>query len=273
MIKWRMLLVFTVLVFLLGGCMASLQPVQVHPEKFSYQPLDCLTAGYSKTYFQSRFMGKTIGIAVAFGPLIGAALWQGLGNYDNKSGDRLAGNNDYEKLLGNFDTSNYFFQRLEQKLASSKYIKLMFAKDIDTANKIISTIKEQKITENTIDDKATKKSYSCVASIKIAYGLGARMGNEQFGFRKYYRPFIRVVGSAKNLSTHEKVWQDTAVVFSEKRYLGGDADAENISSAELISELKTTTHEAVDLLLRSLNGEQLKELPLLVDTNSNDFEF
>jgi hypothetical protein len=273
MLKLRITsILFVGFALVLGGCASSIQSVQINKDKLSPKPYDALAVGYSKTYFQPRFMGKSIGTGILFGPIIGAALWQGIGNYENKSGTRIS-SNDYENLLGDFDTTEYFFQQFEQKINSQKYIKFTFTKDVDTANKIISNIKNDGLTIKSISDGITKDGYPCIAAFKVAYGLGARQGNEQIGFRKYYRPFIRIVGSVKNLSASEVLWQDSVIVFSDKRYLGSDADADKIESAGLILALKSITNEAIDLLIRSINGEQQKEIPILVDTNNADFEF
>ncbi len=262
-----------------GGCAASLPVVKLDKAASPARPYESLAVGYSKSYFQSRFMGKSIGIitgtAVAFGPMvapIGVALWQGLGNYEERVGARTE-SNEYEKLLGDFDTTDFFFRQLELKLRSAQHFRFTFTKDVETAAKIVSTIKQSTATEKAIADRMAGRSYSSVAAFKLSYGLGLRQGSEQLGFRKYYRPFVRVVGSIRNLESNKVIWQDTIIGFSEQRYLGSEADADKIPSGELVSAMKQISTEATDLLLRSLNGDELTDLPVLVDTVNADFEF
>ena len=261
-------IIFIGMLLLFGGCTASLPSVQINKDKLSPKPYDALTAVYSNSYFQSRYLGKSIATSLIGGP----ALWVATGKYDNKDGARIS-SNDYEKLLGDFNTAEYFFRQYEQKVNSSPRIKFIFTKDVETANQIKSNIKSDNSAFKNIADGITKEKYSCIAAFKVSYGLGARQGNEQFGFRKYYRPFILIIGSAKNLSNNEVLWQDSIIVFGEKRYLGSDADADKIESGELILGLKGIANEAIDLLIRSLNGEQQKDIPILVDATNADYEF
>ncbi|MEO5368126.1 MAG: hypothetical protein H7831_17590 [Magnetococcus sp. WYHC-3] len=257
--------------FLLCGC-ASMQTVQINKNKLPAEPYKTLAAGYSKSYFQSRFMGCSIGYHLAFGPIIGAALWQGISDYDVKNGTRQTGN-DYERLLGDFDTTRYFFQQYEQKLKTQKIAKFTFTESPETAATIISCIKGDGNAVTTIKDAKTGEDFPCISAFKLSYGLGARQGNEQLGFRKYYRPYVRVIGSIKKLSTNETLWQDTVIVFADKRYLGGDAAADKINTADLVASMKSVINEAIELTIKSINGDRQADAPVMVDANRSDFEF
>lgn len=271
MAKLRMAVALVAGSLMLGGC-ASMQTVQINKDKLPAESYKTLAAGYSKSYFQSRFMGSSIGYHLAFGPIIGAALWQGISDYDVKNGTRQT-SNDYERLLGDFDTTSYFFKQYEQKLGAQKVAKFTFTESPETAASIISNIKGDGKTITTIKDAKTGEEFPCISAFKVSYGLGARQGNEQIGFRKYYRPYMRVIGSIKKLSTNETLWQDTVIVFADKRYLGGDAEADKINSAELVASMKNITNEAIELTIRSINGERQADAPVMVDVNSSDFEF
>ena len=84
-----------------------------------------------------------------------------------------------------------------------------------------------------------------------------RGGQEQFGFRKVYRPFIRVLGLIKNSATQEVVWQVDMNMYSPSdAYTGGEADAENLSGERLVSAYKQVTRLLCDQVVASLIGER-----------------
>jgi len=268
----KFLVFISTIAFLLGGCATSLQSVKMKEGIVEATPRESLSVMYSKTYFQERFMGKSIGTAIVFGPLIGAVLWHYAGDYENKTAARLE-SSQFEKLLGDFDVSDYFFTQLDQKIIPTKYINLTFTQDINTAQQVLQFIKCDSSKMCVIEDKTIKDRFSCVTALKMAYGLGARQGSEQIGFSKSYRPFIRLIGITKDLNTNAILWRDDIIVFGNKRYKGSDANADRIDREELVSTFKNLTSQSIALLQRSLNGEELGEMPILVDTTSADLDF
>lgn len=266
-----MLVLAATLVF--SGCATSLKSVNMKKEAMGPTPQDSLSLMYCKTYFQERFMGRSIGTAIVFGPLVGAVLWHSIADYEDRTAARLE-SSEYEKLLGDFDVSDYFFGQLNQNLTSSRYIEFVFTEDADTSQKVLEFVKCDSPRECAIIDETIKERFSCVTALKMAYGMGARQGNEQYGFAKSYRPFIRLVGITRSLdATNEVLWREDILVFGDKRYRGSDGRADRIDREELIITFKDLTSEAITLLLQSLNAEQLADMPILVDTTRADLQF
>lgn len=262
----------TVLAFVLlvSGC-ASTGPVPINPNACAPEPCRATTITYSTTYFQARYMGKSIG--KQFG-LIGALISEGLIDYDTKHTAERQNENEFEKRLGAFDTSEYFFQNFEQRLSDSRRIALEINKDPNALVPIAAFVRSEKPSQTgqpAIPDIGTNDS---VAAFRVAYGLAMRFGDEQFGFRKYYRPFIRLNGIVKDVRNGQVLWQDSVVAFGDNRYLGDAAEPQNINPAELIAAFKTLTPAVIDLIMRSINGEILPPMPELVGTNpSSDIAF
>jgi hypothetical protein len=113
-----------------------------------------------------------------------------------------------------------------------------------------------------------------VAAFKISYGLGVRAGAEQVGFRKYYRPFIMLIGRIKHAGTEETVWQEYIIAFDNKnRYLGEEANADKIKKEKMIAAFKEITKEVMDMLIKSLNGKVLPGMPELTGLDYEDRTF
>jgi len=266
MIKRSFLGICFCLLFILGGC--ANRPIALTPEACSPSPCTVLAVGYSATHFQDRFMGKTFGNN--FG-LIGAAISASLVDYNKMKGERLAAN-EFEKRLDDFDTSEYFFRGFPEQLPKSKLVSYDFAKNPETRSAVLSGIRATAPSTN-VTDSATGKVYENVGAFRMYYGIGMRVGNEQLGFRKTYRPFIRVIGIVKNLPNNKILWSDWVTAFGENKYVGGNADAVNIDPTELIAAFKKLTPEAIALFSKSLNGEIFEEMPVLHALSSDDFEF
>ena len=255
-----------------GGCARSLSAVEIKKEMVGATPRESLSVAYSRTYFQERFMGNSIGAQLLFGPLIGDALWHFSANYEDTTAARLE-SSPFERLLGDFDVTDYVLSELTQKVTSSKYITFTFTKDLDTAKEVRQFVRSDSSKTYVFENKAIKDRFSCATALKMAYGLGARAGNEQLGFVKSYRPFIRLIGIAKDFDTNAVLWRADIIVFGEKRYKGSEAKADRIDRQELVLAFKDLTSQAIRLLLRSVNGEELSEMPVLFDTARADLEF
>jgi hypothetical protein len=253
------------LVFLFTGC-ASFKTINIKEKELPAK--NSISAVlYSKSFFQERFMGKEIGYQ--FLP-IGNILQYKIEDYDKRKGARLE-SSDFEKLLDDFDVSIYFDSQLRKDIGKAKLVKIVFEKDAEKTKQIVQFIAADKK-----DDKSAGnnlKPNTPVAAFKISYGLAVRGGTENIGLRKYYRPFIRLIGRIKIAGSDEVIWQDAMIAFGENRYLGNDADASKIKKEELVQSYQQLTTEVIEMLVRSLNGEKLGEMPLLTGHNKADNTF
>ena len=262
----RTAIVLTFLVFL-TGCASSLPSVKLKSDQPPGKPLDATAVTYTNTYFQERFMGlKPL--------LVGPMLWYVAGSYEGRRGQRLQ-SGDFEKLLGEFDVFEYFNEQLKMRASDSSTIKLKFSdsQQQDLALQVLELARCARKDDCGPAVKSLSEKTPYIAAFKMSYGLGSKQGAEQFGFRKYYRPFIRIIGIVKNIPLVEVIWQSDILVFGDKRYLGGDADADRIPKDELVSSFKMLTTQSIDLLVRNLNGEMLQEMPILVDNSASDLSF
>jgi hypothetical protein len=253
----------------LASCAApSFESVALKKESLPSNPAQTLAVGFSKSFFQERFMGKSIATAIAFGPLLGGALWQEFGSYDERTGARLE-SGPFEELLGEFDVVSHFFERLEHRIESSTFLEFTFAKDPELAERVL----RQVAAHDPADRAAVAEGrHGCVTALKLSYGLGARHGGEQFGFTKSYRPFLLLIGLTKRSDTSEVLWKERVLVFGDTRYRGDAASADRIQREELVASFEALTEQAIDLLIQSLNGEPLPEMPVLVDLTAADLE-
>ena len=214
-------------------------------------------------------MSKTIGLR--FG-LIGGLMASSLIDYNTRTTARLEAN-DFEKRLGSFDTSAYFLRNFSERINESQVISIDLVKDTETADRILGVVREKGTPPKSVVNPATGKKYEKVAAFRMAYGLAMRVGPEQFGFAKTYRPFIRLNGVVTDVSTGQVTWRDSVLVFGEKGYKGDDADADRIDPAELIAAFEKLTPQVIDLTLLSLNAKPLPPMPWLNDTSAEDFEY
>ena len=253
-----------IFVALLTGCASSLPSVKMKSDQTPGMPLDATAVSYTKTFFQARFMGLR--------PLlVGPALGYAFESFEGRKVQRLQ-SSDFEKLLDDFDVFEYFNEQLKKRAGDCSTVKLKFSDSPDLASQVIELARCDQKEECISAGKSLSQKTSNIAALKMSYGLGARQGSEQIGFRKYYRPFIRVIGVVKKVPSAEAIWQSDILVFGD-RYLGDAADADRIPRDELVSSFKMLTTQAIDLLVRSLNGEMLQEMPILADTAASDLKF
>jgi hypothetical protein len=258
--------------FAFMGCVAPQKTIENIDEVIGPPPHSCLAVMYTKSFFQERFMSKSIFLDLVFAPSFSQAVWEASGNYEDKTGLRLE-SSEFEQLLEEFDVSDHFFRQLDVRINSNNKFAFTFTEDFDRSEKLLKFIRCDYPSECNPADKTMQARFPCGTALKIAYGLGARQGSEQFGFTKTYRPFIRLIGKTKILSLNQVIWEEDILVFGNKGYRGNKATADQIDRDELISTFKYLTSQAIELLLRSLDGSKLGKMPILVDTNKADLAF
>ncbi|MDB5816258.1 MAG: hypothetical protein JWN23_3375 [Rhodocyclales bacterium] len=258
------------LVAILTGCAAG--PKLLIDKNTSPLPYcSSVTTGYSATYFDTRFFGAAWLTGFLGGP-IASAVRYGITVGETKTADRLH-ENDYENLLKEFDTTTYFFQQLEQRADESRYVKFEFTKDAELITAIPLHLKTSIETPDALSKPPALGSNACMAVFKLVYGIGLKAGVDGLGFRKTYRPYVRIVGAVKHMPSNKLIWQDNLLAFSSKSYVGGNADAENIPSEELLASMKEVTKDAISVLMKSLNGEVIEDRAVLIDSRRTDFQF
>ena len=258
--------------FVLIGCVPPQPIVENIDDVIGPPPYNSLSVMYTKSFFQERFMSKSILLDFVFAPSFSQAVWDASGNYEDKTDLRLE-SSEFEQLLGDFDVSEHFFRQLDVRINSNDKFVFTFTDNYDTSEKLLQFIKCDYPSKCPPADKAIQARFPCTTALKVAYGLGARQGSEQFGFIKTYRPFIRLIGKTKILSLNQTIWEEDILVFGYKGYKGHKATTDEIDREELILIFKSLTSQAIDLLVRSLDGGELGEMPILVDTNRVDLTF
>lgn len=263
MCKMMNLFLTVSVLIILVGC-SSFKIVEMPGGDKTSAKYDTTAVIYSKTFFQERFMGKEIGYQFL---TAGNSLQYSFGNYDKRTGTRIE-SSGFEKLMGDFDVVTYFSSQAVKSMGRISTLSISVEKEPSKGDRIINYLKA-----SDKDGKQPEVKYrqgTCLMVIKVSYGLGVRQGNEQIGFRKYYRPFIRVLGRAQLAGSDKILWQNAIIVFGENRYLGNDADPSKIKKNELIESYKKLTDELIELLVKNLNGEKLKDQPVLQGENDAD---
>ena len=227
---------------------------------------DTLAVVYAETFFQERYMGPQMFAEIGFivGGVLGALVLTPM-EVDQYNKARL-GSSDFEKKLDEFDIQPYFYEQLTQNLYSP--FEITFVSDSETTSQLIASFKQKPSDK---EEFPIFPDYKNVMALKLAYGIGARAGGEQLGFTKSYRPFIRLLARMKDAQTNEILWQEAILVFGEKNYRGSDADPENVPRDELITAFKSLTEQTIAMLSKSLAGQKLDEMPILVYEDAGDF--
>lgn len=229
---------------------------------------------YTKSFFQERFMkvGRTIAYGLFIGGAFQQAVWRATGTYEGKAPVRQEAN-AFEALLGEFDVTGYTSERLRTRIPEARHFDIEFTDDPAIAEALISIASSEGKSAAGAAEKIPAGKDEVMAVIKVSYGLGARAGREQIGFKKTYRPFARLLGVLRNRNTGEVIWHGSVIAWSAKGYKGGEADAKKIPRDELVEALKTVSDDAISLLIRSLNGEPLSPMGELVDETKEDSRF
>ena len=252
-------------VFMFTAC--SLNSVRIQEDVLKEKDRKTSSILYSKSFFQERFMGKEIAQTIA-GGLVLVYL---SGDYNKRQGERI-GSGDFEKLLNDFDVMRYFDGQFRDNIGRSKILNIEMEKNPERASQIAELIASEKSGDKPMGKLIKPNEY--VAAFKVSYGIGVRSGSEQIGFRKYYRPFIMLIGRVKHAGTQQIIWQEYIIAFKDNpRYLGNDASADKIKKEELVSTFKDLTKDVIDMTIRSLNGEKLPEMPEMAGLNKGDGTF
>jgi len=219
-----------------------------------------LSTVYANNFFQSRFM--QLASTITRGGVISAVI--------DQSSTRKS-SNEFEKKLGDFSVLSYFYESFYKKSTSLKFFDLHNISDATEHPQVIKTIiTYDKLKLDTVyESKLIKSDIKFISAFKLQYGIGARAGREQFGMKKSYRLFVRVVGLIKNINTNEFVWGNKIIVFSEQAFIGRD-QAKNAPEEELIDEFKTIISNLTDILIDDMNGNRYNFKEMLVDYNLND---
>lgn len=234
------------------------------------------TAGtvYTKSFFQERYM--QVGKAIAYGLFIGGAyqnaVWRATGKYEGKAPVRQEAN-AFEALLGEFDVTGHTNLRLRSKITEAGRFEITFTDDSAVAETIVGLISPEAKPTSEEMQKLLAEGRAALCAVKVSYGLGARSGREQFGFKKTYRPFVRLLCLLRSTSTGDALWSGAVIAWGAKGYKGDEVDAKKIQREELVEAFKATTENAVALLVRSLNGETLGPMGELVDETKEDGKF
>lgn len=269
---WRLLLA-VIAAGVLAGCAGPLKQ-KFEPDNKVCGALPCAALGtvYTTSYFQERFLLRHAVGQIVGGAIGGAIAATAPGAQPPQTNPRLEVN-DFEKNLGAFDTTQYFSQALKNRLGTLPQVGIAFVEDGAAKEEIQAQVRATSGWAAHVVDPKTGDKHSNVAAFRVKYGMGARVGNEQLGFRKSYRPFVQVVGQVRNLPSGKLAWADMVLVFGPQRFVGSAADADRVNTDELRTTLQALCQEAADLLAKSLNGEQLPEMPEIADANTTDWEF
>jgi hypothetical protein len=249
----------------------SAQPIT---SRVAALPSDAKLAGpgvvYSNSFFQERYMqlGRTIAYGLFIGGAFQQAVWRATGKYEGKAPVRQEAN-AFEQLLGDFDVTGHVNQRLRARISEARHLEIEFTNDAALAEALVSLASSGTKAGDEVKIAAQGRDVMCV--VKVSYGFGARAGREQLGFKKTYRPFIRLLSVVRKNSTGEVIWHGAVIAWAAKGYKG--REAKEISREELLDTFKTVSDDAISLLIRSLNGESLSPMGDLVDETKEDGRF
>ncbi|WP_145999119.1 hypothetical protein [Oceanicoccus sp. KOV_DT_Chl] len=263
---YKLTIAISILIFNIG-CATTSKYEQVDIDKHNIPTAPVLTKStiYSTSFFQERFMG--------FRPIFGSTIWwDAVVDYENENISRLE-SSEYEKILSEFNVGQYLENDFKEQSKSSQSLIIKLSSSENESAAIVSMARCGQSASCSDPVEAELSNTAAVAAFKYSYGLAMRFGKEQFGFVKTYRPFIRIMGVAIDAETNKPLWSNAVVVFGEKPYKGSDSNAENINSEELVSTFKSISQKANSLIIDSLNGDDLGEMPVLHGLTDSDFEF
>jgi len=236
---------------------------------------NALVTVYVKSPFEARFMDvaatilNTSSVAISQYSFYETGRWTNPA-YIEKTTEHRKASNEFEKKLGSFDVLAYFVSSLEKMKDSLKYFVPVFPSDSLQSPEILKHIlNKDKNNPDLFSKQVVKYNAKYMSAIKLQYGVGARAGKEQFGMKKTYRPFVRIVGIIKDINTNEVVWGNKITVFSEKAYKGRD-EAKEEFDFNLIKSFRVICDKLSRLLVEDLNGKQYYFPEGLVDYTAND---
>jgi hypothetical protein len=245
------------LLFLLGlsgPASAQIRRIPLHPP---FPPEKTRTAAvvYTRSYFEERYAGRSM--AASLGSPI-ALLMRGATSPSRDRTARLESGR-FERHLGDFDVAAYVSSHLSDGLAATRFLDLRFAADAPAADEMAARAPAEKAGDHPFFDRLAADGNALFLPLRLSYGIAQRKGGEQFGFRKVYRPYLRVLGKLVSVSDRKVLWQDELIAFGEIPYKSVKADPENISRDELVSTFQALTGKLADLLRRTLDGEGIAD--------------
>jgi hypothetical protein len=258
----------------LGG-QSSAQPVT---SRVSTLPPDAKLSGtgvvYSSSFFQERYMrlGRTIAYGLFIGGAFQNAVWRATGKYEGKAPVRQEAN-AFEALLGDFEVTGYVNERLRARMPEAHHFNMELTDDAALAEAVIRLASSGAKAGDESAQTFAAAGRDVMCAVKVSYGLGARAGREQLGFKKTYRPFVRLLGVVQRKGTGQVIWHGAVIAWGATGYKGGEADAKKIQREELVDAFKTASEDAISLFVRSLNGEALSPMGDLVDETKEDGRF
>lgn len=270
--KCLIVLVSIVLTGCGGGPYRNFLQVPLQEQYLPETPPDVVVVSYGESFFQGRFMWSNLTVVETIGEIWPTeGLNEAIYTEDARGALRVK-YNAYEKLLGEFDAFADLNRLLEINRQNCDRFELSITTDPGRIVPVINALKHPMIRDSTnfapvlqgtpLDMlKSTDSPY--VLGIKYSYGIGAKVGNEQYGFRKFYRPYAKLIGILIDTETGDVVWRNFYLAFSSVGYRGDEADAENLTGPELIKSIKEINERLVRMVIDGLNGEPTPVLPFL----------
>jgi hypothetical protein len=231
---------------------------------------------YTKKLFEARFMDVAATLLNASSNAMSQYSYYETGRWTNpayieKTTEHRKASSEFEKKLGSFDVLTYFVSSFDKMKDSLNYFVPVFPSDSLQSPMILKQVISGN--KNQSDISYSREVFNSgakyISAIKFQYGVGARAGKEQFGMKKTYRPFVRIVGVIKDINTNEIIWGNKMTVFSEKAYKGRD-EAKEEFDFNLIKSFKVICDKLSRFLVEDLNGKQYFFPEGLVDYSAND---
>lgn len=266
------------MVSILCGCATVEGPIKM--ESLPGSKPKTLAAIYSTSYFQERLVniGKVTAnaaIPVILGPLLGPALSVNPTDL-NQDAERMRKarmeSSAYERLLGDFEVLRYFAWEFAANTNQLRYLSVQLT-DTDKQMRGVIERAKSKALPQSASTAHEDDPFSAYLALKFSYGIGPRQGNEQFGFVKKSRTYVRVLGILKKKGTNDILWRNDLIVFGDKPYTSSSGKAENIDGQELVESFKSISTKLVNLLIQDLNAVTLPPKPVLLITTNDDNQF
>jgi hypothetical protein len=269
-------IIFTV-VFLISSCATTKKWESLNTGNLNLNMKEnTLTIVYTKTPFEARFMDVAAAVINSSSLGFSEYVYSETGRwtdpaYIEKTTKHRKASSEFEKKLDSFDVLTYFVSSFDKMKDSLKYFNLVFNSDSVKSPKILAHILTND--RNKLDayfiKEITNSGNKYISAFKFQYGIGARAGKEQYGLKKSYRPFVRIVGEIKDVNSNTIVWVNKIEVFSDVSYRGRN-EAKEEFDFNLIKEFKVICGKLASYLVEDLNGKQYYFPEGLVDYSIND---
>jgi len=172
----------------------------------------------------------------------------------------------FEKKLGDFNALVYFETAFNAQKNKLVHFAMESTYDLPEHTRIVNRLVtyDSKKLDSAYGEKLMSLGTKYLAAIKFQYGVGARVGKEQFSLTKKYRPYVRVVGLIKDVASNEFVWGNKIILFSQKVYKG-KSEAKDAPGEEIVAELKLLIDQLVKILIDDMNGQRYESKDSLAD--------